>query len=77
MPKTSPVNKLLVRNDNLDAPEPQSREPELNPEQNPSQTASSKDWESDSPLPIDKVVANLPGPEPLTTTQGSASKLPV
>ncbi|KAJ9057431.1 hypothetical protein DSO57_1022849 [Entomophthora muscae] len=37
----------------------------------------SKDWESNSTLPIDKVVANLPGPKPLTTMQGSTSKTPV
>ncbi|KAJ9068686.1 hypothetical protein DSO57_1026209 [Entomophthora muscae] len=67
---------LCVRNDSLEAPESQSMEPVSNPKQNPLQTASSKDWESNSPLPIDKVVANLPGPNPLTTFQGSARKLP-
>ncbi|KAJ9070528.1 hypothetical protein DSO57_1007152 [Entomophthora muscae] len=68
---------INVRNDNLDALESQSTEPESNPEQNPSQTASYKDWEPNSPLSFDKVVANLPGPKLLTTTQGSANKLPV
>ncbi|KAJ9090595.1 hypothetical protein DSO57_1000447 [Entomophthora muscae] len=48
-----------------------------NPEQNPLQTSSSKDWESNSPKPIDKVVVNLPGPESLTTLQDAGSFLEV
>ncbi|KAJ9075093.1 hypothetical protein DSO57_1000373 [Entomophthora muscae] len=57
-------------------------EPGMKPEQNPLQTASSKDWELGSPQLIDKSPfkkfnANPPGPESLTTPQGFASKLPV
>ncbi|KAJ9061001.1 hypothetical protein DSO57_1024982 [Entomophthora muscae] len=63
-----------VRNDNLDVPESQSIKPGLTPEQNPLQTVSYKDWESESPQLIFKVVANPPGPKHLTTTQGSTSK---
>ncbi|KAJ9083426.1 hypothetical protein DSO57_1034820 [Entomophthora muscae] len=79
--KAQPQHPLIdtgsVRNDNLNALESQSMEPGSNPEQNPLQTASFKDWESDSSQSIDKVVFNLPGPESLTTPQGFASKLPV
>ncbi|KAJ9070164.1 hypothetical protein DSO57_1011323 [Entomophthora muscae] len=66
---------VSVRNDNLDTPESQSTGPESNPEQNSSQNASSKEYESNSPLPIGKVVTNLPGFKPLTTLQGFANKL--
>ncbi|KAJ9071757.1 hypothetical protein DSO57_1033865 [Entomophthora muscae] len=66
-----------VRNDNLDAPESQNMEPESNPGQNPSQNARPIGWEPDNPLPINKVVASLPEPKPLTVMQDSASNLPV
>ncbi|KAJ9074622.1 hypothetical protein DSO57_1004424 [Entomophthora muscae] len=66
-----------VRNENLDAPESQSTEPELNPGQNPLQTTRPIGWEPDNPLLIYKVVASPPGPKPLAATQDSASEPPV
>ncbi|KAJ9084771.1 hypothetical protein DSO57_1020715 [Entomophthora muscae] len=66
-----------VRNDNLDAPKSQNTEPELNPGQNPSQTARPIGLEPNNPLLIDKVVASPPGFKPLAVPQDSASKLPV
>ncbi|KAJ9061192.1 hypothetical protein DSO57_1022870 [Entomophthora muscae] len=68
---------MYILNDNLDAPESQSTEPELNPGKTPLQTTRPKGWELDSLLSIDKVVANPPGPKPLITMQDSASKPPV
>ncbi|KAJ9083882.1 hypothetical protein DSO57_1030045 [Entomophthora muscae] len=66
-----------VRNVNLDAPKSQNTESELNPGQNPSQTARLIGWERNNPLLIDEVAASLPGPKPLADLQDSASKLPV
>ncbi|KAJ9053847.1 hypothetical protein DSO57_1020290 [Entomophthora muscae] len=68
---------INVRNDNLDTPESQNTEPESNPGQNPLQTARLIVQEHDNLLPIDKVVASPPLPEPLAVTQDSASNLPV
>ncbi|KAJ9051382.1 hypothetical protein DSO57_1005090 [Entomophthora muscae] len=71
------ANLLYVRNDNLDAPKSQNMESELNPGQNPLQTARLIDWEHNNPLLIDEVAASPPGPEPLAAPQDSAIKLPV
>ncbi|KAJ9059730.1 hypothetical protein DSO57_1038452 [Entomophthora muscae] len=75
-----PASPRLVarsRNDNLDAPESQSTEPESKPEKTPLQTARSEGREPNSLLLIKKVGANPPGSNSLTNTQGSASKPPV
>ncbi|KAJ9084244.1 hypothetical protein DSO57_1026480 [Entomophthora muscae] len=71
------IGAFIVRNENLNVPESQITEPGKNSEQNPFQTARPIGWEPNNPLPIDKVVANSPGPKSLTVTQDSASKLPV
>ncbi|KAJ9059876.1 hypothetical protein DSO57_1036965 [Entomophthora muscae] len=66
-----------VKNDNLDAPKSQNTEPELNPGQNPLQTARLIGWEHGNPLLIKEVATSPPGPKPLAVLQDSASKLPV
>ncbi|KAJ9054877.1 hypothetical protein DSO57_1009807 [Entomophthora muscae] len=58
-------------------PKSQNTESESNPGQNPSQTTRLIGWEHDNPLLIDKVAASLPGSEPLSAPQDSASKPPV
>ncbi|KAJ9048530.1 hypothetical protein DSO57_1034257 [Entomophthora muscae] len=66
-----------TKNDNLDAPKSQNKDPELNPGQNLLWTARPIGWEPNNPLLIDKVVASPPGPKPLVVPQDSSRKPPV